>query len=258
MRLLLSSLTSLFGLVVCLEAKETPIQTDLHTHLTPAFTIHDALKLAEVQQVKLGIVEHPGPRYTHINEDASLLQYIENLRQYPVYVGLQPVEPGWRKRFSKEVLERLDYVIMDALELPNEDGSFFRIWEKDTRIDEVDAFMDRYIRFYLQILETEDLDILASPTYLPDTLKDQYDKIWTEARMKTLIQAAVDQDVAIEINCMYQIPSQRFVKLAKSMGARFSLGTNGRTAEIVGHLDYGHLIVESCELTEADFFHVED
>lgn len=229
---------------------------DYHVHLTNEFTIREAVKLSQERKVKFGIVEHPGPRYTSMNDDAALLKYIEELRQYPVFVGLQPVDPGWRKRFSETALSRLDYIIMDALELPNPDGSYFRIWESNTRVDNIEKFMARYVDFYKQVLGEEKPDILASPTYLPDSLKPEYRRLWTEKRMKTIIESAIKNKVAIEINSMYKIPDERFVGMAKQMGAKFSFGTNGRNSDICGNLDYSLTIARACSLTSADFFKI--
>ncbi len=227
---------------------------DYHVHLTRGFTIADAVKLSKEREVKFGIVEHPGPRYSSMNDNIALLKYINNLRKYPVFVGLQPVEPGWRKNYSEDVLSKLDYIIMDALELPNDDGSFFRIWESNTKVDNSEKFMDRYLEFYKYILENEKLDILASPTYLPDSIKKDYSGLWTTKRMETLIGTAINNDVAIEINSMYKIPDDRFIQLAKKMGAKFSFGTNGRTKEIVGELSYSLDCVKSCALQKTDMF----
>ena len=44
--------------------------------------------------------------------------------------------------------------------------------------------------------------------------------------MKQVIQAAIKNSVALEINARSGLPSERFIRLAKKMGATFAFGTN--------------------------------
>ena len=92
-------------------------------------------------------------------------------------------------------------------------------------IDDADAWMERYVQHNLRVL-AEPITILANPTYLPPPVEDQYDELWTDARMRKIIQAAVDHDVALEINGSSGLPSDRFIAMAKKMGAKFSFGSN--------------------------------
>lgn len=227
---------------------------DLHVHLADTLSLDRAVALSEARGVQFGIVEHPGPRYTDLVDDAALQRYLDSLAPYPVYRGLQPVEPGWRRLFSTELLDRVDYILMDALELPEEDGSFLLTWLDETEVPDPQSFMDRAVDFYVRILAEEGLDILASPTYLPKAIRDDYDRLWTGRRMQRVIDAAVASDVAIEINAMYRIPSPAFVRRARDAGARFTFGTNGRTEEIVGVLDYSVRVARACDLTADDLW----
>src|SRR5690242_18058799 len=127
---------------------------DYHVHLSNTLTIDQALQLGKERGVQLGILEHPGPGFP-INTDADLQRYIDGLRPYPVRIGLQPVYPGWSKAFSKPVLERLDYILMDALTLPKPDGGWLAIWQIDAMVDDGEAFMARYLQFVEHLLTTE-------------------------------------------------------------------------------------------------------
>jgi len=90
---------------------------DYHVHLSRALTIDKAVALANTRHVKFGIVEHPAPD-GKIADDETLRRYLDMLKNYPVYRGLQPVYPDWAKPFSRELLAQLDYILMDALTLP--------------------------------------------------------------------------------------------------------------------------------------------
>ena len=99
----------------------------------------------------------------------------------------------------------------------------------------------------------EPIDIYANPTYLPEPIRPQYDALWTPARMKRVIDAAIENDVAIEINARYKIPSPAFIKAAKAAGAKFSFGTNNAEAEL-GRLEYPIQMVKECGLSWQDIF----
>ena len=114
--------------------------------------------------------------------------------------------------------------------------------------------MDRYLDFYLQIQTTEDLDVLAATAFLPTCLKDDYDSLWTEKRMQTLIDAAIENKVALEITQYYQRPTARFVRMAKAAGAKFTFGTNSRTESAVGTIPYCIKLAQDCGLTAKDMW----
>jgi histidinol phosphatase-like PHP family hydrolase len=240
-------------------AEKVPEESDLdfpvvdyHVHLSGALTIDKAVELAHKRGVKFGIVEHPGPGYK-IVDDKALKQYLETLKTYPVYRGLQPVYPDWAKALSKELLYQLDYILMDAFTLPEKDGRWLRIWRADTVVTDKQAFMDRYMDFNLQVLTQEPIDIFAWPTYLPTAIAQEYDALWTRARMQKLIDVAVKKGIALEINEMAKVPKPRFITMAKEAGAKFTFGTDSRD-ERAGQFKYCLQMVKQGGLTRKDMF----
>jgi len=225
---------------------------DYHVHLAGAFNIERAVELSKKRGIKFGIVEHPGPGYKIVNDEA-LKKYIDMLKNYPVYKGLQPVFTNWAKAFSKELLEKLDYILMDAMTLPEKDGSWLRIWRADTKVEDKEAFMKRYFDFNLQILTSEPVDIFAWPTFLPTCIADEYDTLWTDERMKKIIDLAVKKDIAIEINEPAKVPKLKFIKMAKVAGAKFTFGTDSR-GNSAGQLKYGLQMAKQAGLTKKDMF----
>ena len=223
---------------------------DYHVHLYG--NLEWAVELAKKRNVKFGIVEHPGPGYKIVN-DAALKKYINTLKNYPVYKGLQPVYTNWAKAFSKELLYQLDYILMDALTWPEKDGSWLRIWRADTKVADKEAFMKRYVDFNLQILSSEPIDIFAWPTFLPACIADEYDALWTDERMQKIIDVAVKKDIAIELNELAKVPKIKFVKMAKKAGAKFTFGTDSRN-DRAGKFEYCLQMAKQGGLTIKDMF----
>ncbi len=226
---------------------------DYHVHLSDQLSIDQAASLGKERKIQIGIVEHPGPGYK-INTDADLKNYIDTLRRYPVRIGLQPVYPGWSKAFSKDLLDQLDYVLMDALTLPKPDGGWLAIWQIDTMVDDGEAFMKPYTQFIEKILATEPIDIFGWPTFLPVPIARQYTDLWTYARMQRIIDIAVARKIAIEINELAHVPDENFITMAKRYGLKFTFGTDSRTTQSAAHLYYCYQMAQSCNLTETDMF----
>lgn len=226
---------------------------DLHVHTTPSHTIEKIMDISKSKNVRFGIVENPGPV---VRDDASLLAYIDKLRQYPVYIGLQPMSPGWSKNFSPEAISRLDYVIMDAQTIPsgNGYGDTLRIWNFDTYVDDAQKFMEVYVDHKLEVLNNnEPIDIFGWPLYLPVCIARDYYTLWTEERMQKIISAAKKRNIAFEINDLAHTPHEKFILMAKEQGLKFTFGSDTRDAK-TGRLDYCRYIAAKCNLKKEDFF----
>jgi hypothetical protein len=224
---------------------------DLHVHLTREFPIERMVKLAEERGATFGIVEHPA--VWAIKDDADLRRHVEALRRHPVYVGLQPMEPGWDKGFSQEALGLLDYVLMDPQSIPLPGGGYQRIWELQTYVEDTDEFMARYMAHCLHVLEREPIQIFGWPLFLPVCIARDYYSLWTQERMQKIVSAAKARNIAIEINDMAHTPDERFIGMAREQGLKFTFGSDSRNAD-AGRLAYCKAIARKCGLTQADFY----
>jgi len=231
--------------------REDFMLTDLHVHLTDQFTIDHVMEIAEKRNVKFGIVAHPVD--WAIQNDADLKKYIDSLRQYPVYIGLQPVAIGWAKNYSPELLKQLDYILMDPQTIPQKSGKPLMIWEYDTYIENTDVFMQQYMDYTLNILQNEPINIFAWPLFLPVCIARDYYKLWTDERMQQILMAAKARNIAIEINDMSHTPHERFISMGKEQGLKFTLGSDARN-DNAGRLDYCKSIVKKCGLKLDDFY----
>ena len=91
--------------------------------------------------------------------------------------------------------------------MPNDDSQPVKLWLPERyKIDDAEAWMERYVRHNLRML-AEPITILANPTYLPPPVKDNYDQLWTDERMRQVIEKAVANHVALEINAKSEFPT---------------------------------------------------
>lgn len=232
---------------------------DLHVHLNyegqslanAAVVYEKTAALSKERGVIFGIAEEFVNNNIKIN-DSLVLDRIALAKKNSLYLALQVSWRDWINIFSKDVLKNVDYILADAMIFPNKDGRMMRIWVPNTPLGEPQEFMELYVAHNLKVL-AEPINIWANPTYLPDVLKPRYDELWTDARMKSLIDAAIKNNVAIEINSTFKIPNTRFIKMAKAAGASFTFGTNTHGPG-AGDITWSINLAKECGLTTKDFF----
>ncbi len=251
----LSGLLVIVSLVLGSCGKKEPFTiTDLHVHLKGNLTAEDAAKKSQKENIRYGIAFNCGLKFP-IHSDRQIDSVINTMKDYPqFYLAMQAEGREWVNMFSKESRDKFDYVFTDAMTFTDEKGRRNRIWMKqETWIDDEEAFMDYLVKTIEKILSEEPINIYVNPTFLPEQMAGRYDEFWTENRMNRVIKAAKDHNVAIEINNRYRIPSEKFIKMAKAAGVKFTVGTNNADENFSG-AEYALDMIKKCKLTKEDFY----
>lgn len=232
---------------------------DYHVHLEGAITLQRALELSKERGIGFGIVQHAGTEAKRksypeiISSDAAMRRHVAGLAATPFLKGIQAEGLDWMTCFSKDAVAELDYVLSDALTLPEKDGSFTELWWPSVKIAGKQDFMERYVEFHVQVISREPIDILANPLYMPQCLEAEYDALWTPARMRAVADAALKHKVAIEINEAFRLPRKPFLRMAREAGLKFSFGSNQHN-ETIGKLDYAREVIREFKLEPADIW----
>jgi hypothetical protein len=227
---------------------------DYHVHLKGGLTLDDAVTLSEKLGIKFGIAVNCGLGFP-VTGDQEARKFFESLEGRPVLRAMQAEGREWLTMFSKDVIAQFDYVFTDAMTFTDNQGRRTRLWiNNEVHIDDPQDFMDMYVEKILAILETEPIDIYVNATFLPEVIRPDYDKLWTPRRMDRVIQAARKNNIAIEINTRYRIPSIPFIRRAKEAGVKFSFGTNNAQKNDLGIPDYCLTAASICGLTKKDMF----
>jgi histidinol phosphatase-like PHP family hydrolase len=113
--------------------------------------------------------------------------------------------------------------------------------------------MDRYVKWNVQVIETEPLDIFAHPTWLPAPLDANYDTLWTVERMKPIIRALARTGTAVEIDSDFKVPRLPFLRMAKDAKLKFAFGSNTGSGSTPG-LEFCLDMVKALGLKKADMF----
>jgi histidinol phosphatase-like PHP family hydrolase len=138
----------------------------------------------------------------------------------------------------------------------DDQGRRMRLWipEEVGAIADVEGFMETLVARTVDLLEHEPIDIFVNPTFLPEVIAHDYDRLWTGERMAKVIDAAARNGVAIELNDLYRLPSAEFVRRAKAAGCKFTFGSNNTSPDDLGRCGYGMRLIDVCGLTAGDFF----
>jgi len=238
--------------IIRLGAANIPV-VDYHAHLKGGLTLDQALANSRRVGIGYGIAINCGLSFP-VHDDASIRDYLESMKGQPCFVAMQAEGREWRTLVTPESVARFDYVFTDAMTFTDDNGKRMRIWipEEIGVITDKQAFMEMLVKRIEGIMR-EPIDIYANATYIPDQIAADYDALWTPQRMQRVIDAALRNDVAIEINNRRRIPSPAFLKMAKAAGCKFSFGTNNAEAEL-GRLEYPIQMVKECGLVWQDIF----
>lgn len=227
---------------------------DYHVHLKGGWTLEQALRNSRRNGIMYGIAINCGLGFP-IVDDKGIHDFLASMAGQPVFLAMQAEGREWVRMFSREAIAKFDYVFTDAMTISDDRGRRMRLWMKDEvgPIDDKEKFMDLIVERILGVLNREPIDIYVNPTYLPDAMARDYDSLWTPERIDKVVEAAKKNDVAIEINSLRRIPSERFLRLAKQAGVKFSFGTNNADSRI-GRLEYCLEMVDKLGLTWQDIF----
>ncbi len=237
-----------------IRVKPLPVLVDYHVHLKGGLTLEQAVEMANWRRMKFGIAENCGVGFPTTN-DQALQRVLDRLAGQPVYQAMQAEGREWVKMFSPEMIAKFDYVFTDSMTFTDQRGRRTRLWiPQEVEVDDKQAFMDMLVARTVGILNDEPIDIYVNPTFLPVSIASEYDTLWTDERMDRVIEAAVRNGVAIEINSRYKLPSEKFIRRAKAAGARFAFGTNNGGSDDLGDLAYSRLMARRCDLTRDDLF----
>jgi hypothetical protein len=220
-------------------------RVDLQAHLAGNFTVAQAVALARERGVRLGIcATHP--------DDKTMETLFQDTEGQPVWHGLEVnLNSGWTTALSQTNRSRLDYIMSDGLFF-SYNGTDVHVWDSKAGFDDPQDFMEKYVDHNLRVI-AQPIQIWCNAAMLPASLVGRSDELWTTQRMDRLIQQCLKSNIAIEINSRWETPKPVFIRRAKDLGAKFSIGTDARN-EGIGKIDYSLRVAKDCGLTASNFY----
>jgi len=244
---------SLMKVVDLLNEQQFPL-IDFHGHLKGGLTMDQACQHARDNGYNYGIAANCGLKFP-VTSDSTLNAYLDGISKEPVFKAMQCEGREWVTLFTPAAVARFDYIFTDAMTWSDDKGRRLRLWiPEETFVDNEQKFMDMLVGKIEAIMGNEPVDIYVNPTFLPAKLAADYDRLWTPERMDRVINILKNNDVALEINARYKIPSLTFLHRAKDAGVKFSFGTNNTTNNDLGRLEYCLKAIKELGLTTGDMF----
>lgn len=210
--------------VARLKAKKIPL-VDYHIHLRGGMTAEKAFDWEKKTGIRSGVLENTGKGWP-LSDNEKLAAFIKDAKRFPLLIGIQVNDRDWYKTLSPENAKQIDYVLADTMIMAMEKEKPQKLWlENEYTIADPAAWLDRYFEHCLTVVN-EPIQILANPTYLPPRMEKYYDEFWNTERMTKLIDAAVKNKVALEIQTTSKFPNEKFIELARKRGAMLTIGRN--------------------------------
>ena len=243
--------------IIRLQQRDFPV-IDYHVHLKGDLTKEMAHAMSMNYGINYGVAPNAGEGGVGrmLADDAEVYAYHDEISGEPFLFGVQGEGRKWTQTFSQEALGIFEYLFTDAMTIIDHKGRNSRIYRpEEVHFDGIgkEAYMDHLVDQTVLILTNEPADIYANPTFLPDVLQPEYDRLWTPERVDRVLDVLERYQIALEINPRYRIPSFDIIRRAKERGIKFTFGTNNVDSRF-GRLEYALEAVEACGLTADDIW----
>ena len=243
--------------IIRLQQQNFPV-IDYHVHLKGGLTKEIAHALSMNYGINYGVAPNAGEGGVGrmLADDKEVYDYFEEVKPLPFLCGVQGEGRKWTATFSQEALGIFDYLFTDAMTIMDHKNRNSRIYRaEEVHYDGVtkEQYMEQIVDQTVKILTNEPADIFANPTYIPEDMQADYDKLWTDERINRVLDVMKEHSIALEINPRYKIPSLKIIQMAKDRGLKFTFGTNNVDANF-GKLEYCIEAIEQCGITTDDLW----
>ena len=244
--------------VIRLQQQGFPV-IDYHVHLKGGLTKEIAWGRSLNYGINYGVAPNAGEggdgrMYA---TDEELYEYIDDVKLSPFLYGVQGEGRKWITTVKPETLSAFEYLFTDAMTIVDKKGKITRLYHPEEinlyGMNE-EQYMDYIVDQTVKILTNEPADFYANPTYLPDAMQKDYEKLWTPERIDKVLDVLEKYHMALEINARYRIPSFDIIIRAKARGIKFTFGTNNMGADNLGRLEYCFEAIDSCGLKPDDIW----
>jgi len=245
-------------LAIRAQQRDFPV-IDWHVHLKGGLTKEMADSMSKAFGINYGVAPNAGEGGVGrmLASDDEVYSYFNEVKDFPFLRGVQGEGRRWTTVFSREALGIFDYLFTDAMTIVDHKGRISRIYRpEEVILDGIDkeAYMDHLVDQTVKILSYEPADIYANATVLPGCYQSDYETLWTDERVDTVLDVMKENGIALEISAGTRLPSERIIHRAKQKGLKFTFGTNNGNADF-GRLEYCLEMVDKCGLTPDDMWY---
>jgi len=228
---------------------------DLHVHTAYSdgtCSVEEAVQAAGLRKIELLAIAD------HYNETQSLPRrltkgglksYLNALETADVLKGVE-VEIFWdgEVSISKDTAKLLDFVIGGVHNL---DGRYS--WDEDKPVLNETLFVENLRVALIKAMETGLIDVIAHATWLPEVIRAEA-KLIDEKWIRSVVEAASTNEVAIELNSTWKVPDENFVRECIRQGVKLSIGSDAHIKSMVGEIGYPLQVLKVVGATKENLY----
>lgn len=229
------------------------LRTDLHLHSTFSDGRADVPTMVAAAQragFQIAISDHYSDPYGMIG-DERLSRYLDTLEQYPIYRAVE-LDLGNELAMSTENRARLDYCVGSLHGVLGEDGKPLRP-DRNSR-ESMRRYMDTAVAQIVRGFRTGIHSMIGHPTFLPELPHQGQEELWEPHYRRSVIEAALETGVALELSTRYPVPNPTLVREALDAGVRFAVASDGHGPEAVGAISRARQLIEQFNIPADRFF----
>lgn len=176
--------------------------------------------------------------------------YLEVIGESPVLKGVEAEILGdGTVSISKRTKDLFD-IVLGGLHILDD-----RIFWHDSRpILDPKKFVEDIRVTFIKSMESRLIDVIAHVTWLPEAIRTESKKLITDDWIKSIVKAASDFDVAIELNGAWKVPEESFVMKCLHQGVKLSIGSDAHESLQVGEVSYAINMLNRLAVSKDNIF----
>jgi len=231
-----------------LSSRGSPLveKIDLHIHTSFSdgnYSVEEAVKIAEIKGLKvLAITDHYSELQYRPNRitRSQFSRYVQTLNSYNVLKGVEvEILQDGTVSISKKKVDELDIIIGGLHSINN-----IKFWGDSSPIWDTKRFVEKVRVALIKAMESEILDVIAHVSWLPEIIRKETHRVITNDWIKSVVDACYDWGVAVELNCAWKVPDERFVEYCVKKEVKLSIGSDAHQRSMIGKTDYAINIIK--------------
>jgi histidinol phosphatase-like PHP family hydrolase len=223
---------------------------DLHIHTQFSdgkHSLDEAYRTAQIKGLTYVAITDHYSEFTSLPNRMSkgdLGGYLASLERVPAFKGLEVeiLEDG-SVSMSAKTGNAFDVIVGGLHAIRG-----VRFSRDLTPILDAKGFVEDVRVALIKAMESRCLDVLAHVTWLPPSLRPRIRDVVDAEWIASVIEAASDFGVAIELNGRWRVPNDEWVKRCVHHGVQLSLGSDAHTLQEIGKTGHGVRLVTDLQV----------
>lgn len=214
---------------------------DLHIHTEFSdgnCSVEDVVREAKIKGLNFVAITDHYSEFSALPNRMSkrnLPKYLDTLENFNIIKGVEvDIFDDGKVSISEETANRFDMIIGG---LHSVLGIGF--WHDTDLVLDQRKYLEVIRVALIKAFESKKLNIIAHITRLPESLQPEYPNIFSDNWVRSVVKAACDNNVTVELSGAWKVPDERFVTECIKQGVKLSLGSDAHNLKTIGDTTYG-------------------